>query len=67
MTVEMIIDNLRKNAEMAKAIVAKTIPQIPAEPTWPCHDSLRNAIMTDKKFWPAKTKRELAPLLTKYW
>ena len=65
-TVEMVIDNLRRNAEMAKAIIAKTIPQIPSTPNWPCHDSLRNAIMTDKKVWPAKTKRELAPILTKY-
>jgi 5'-methylthioadenosine phosphorylase len=65
-TVEMVIDNLRRNAEMAKAIIAKTIPQIPATPTWSCHDALRNAIMTDKKVWPAKTKRELAPLLAKY-
>jgi 5'-methylthioadenosine phosphorylase len=65
-TVEMVIDNLRKNAEMAKAIIAKTIPQIPATPTWSCHSALHNAIMTDKKVWPAKTKRELAPLLAKY-
>lgn len=65
-TVEMVIENLRKNAEMAKAIIAKTIPQIPAEPNWPCHDALRNAIMTDKKVWPEKTKKELAPLLAKY-
>jgi len=65
-TVEMIIENLRKNAELAKAIVARTIPQIPEEPKWPCHSALRNAIMTDKKLWPAKTKSELKPLLEKY-
>lgn len=65
-TVEMVINNLRKNAEMAKAIIAKTIPQIPSTPTWSCHNALQNAIMTDKKVWPAKTKRELAPLLAKY-
>ena len=65
-TVEMVIDNLRRNAEMAKAIIAKTIPQIPAAPSWSSHDALRNAIMTDKKVWPAKTKRELAPLLARY-
>jgi len=62
----MVIDNLRKNAEMAKAIIARTIPQIPSEPTWTCHEALKNAIMTEKKLWPAKTKRELAPLLAKY-
>ena len=66
-TVEMVIDNLRKNAEMAKAIIARTIPQIPATPGWSCHDALRNAIMTDKKVWPPKTKRELQPLLAKYF
>lgn len=66
-TVEMVIDNLRKNAAMAQDIVVKVIPQIPAEPNWPCHDALRTAIMTDKKLWPAKTKRELEPILRKYF
>jgi 5'-methylthioadenosine phosphorylase len=62
----MIIANLNRNADMAKQIVARAIPQIPAEPNWPCHSALKNAILTDKKFWPAKTKKELAPLLAKY-
>src|ERR1700759_1201810 len=65
-TVEMVINNLRKNAEMAKAIIAKKIPQIPSAPSWSCHKVLENAIMTDKKVWPAKTKRELGPILAKY-
>lgn len=65
-TVEMIIDNLHKNAAMAKAIIAKVIPRIPEKPSWPCHDSLKNAILTDRKLWPAKTRRELEPLLRKY-
>jgi 5'-methylthioadenosine phosphorylase len=65
-TVEMIIENLRKNAELAKAVITRTIPQIPEQPSWPCHDALRTAIMTDKKLWPAKTRTELRPLLEKY-
>jgi 5'-methylthioadenosine phosphorylase len=65
-TVEMVIANLTANAATAKAIVAKAIPQIPREPNWPCHHALKDAIMTDKKCWPAKTKKELAPLLAKY-
>jgi 5'-methylthioadenosine phosphorylase len=65
-TVEMIIANLMKNATTAKAIIQHVIPQIPAQPDWPCHHALRKAIMTEKKLWPAKTKRELAPLLAKY-
>jgi 5'-methylthioadenosine phosphorylase len=65
-TVEMIIANLNKNAAMAKAIVAKAIPQIPLEASWPCHHALQTALMTDKKLWPIKTRKELAPILAKY-
>jgi 5'-methylthioadenosine phosphorylase len=65
-TVEMVIANLMKNAGAAKAIIRRVLPQIPLEPNWPCHDALRNAIMTDKKCWPAKTKQELKPILAKY-
>ncbi len=65
-TVEMVIANLMKNADRAKAILARTIPQIPAQPSWSCHEALKNAIFTEKKFWPGKTKTELKPLLKKY-
>jgi 5'-methylthioadenosine phosphorylase len=65
-TVEMVLDNLRRNAEAAKQIIARVIPLIPAAPDWPCHTALHNSIMTDRKLWPAKTKKELAPLLAKY-
>jgi len=65
-TVEMVIANLMKNAETAKAIIRRVLPQVPSEANWPCHDALRNAIMTDKKLWPAKTRAELKPILQKY-
>jgi 5'-methylthioadenosine phosphorylase len=65
-TVEMIVANLTKNAGQAKAIIKRVIPQIPSEPNWPCHHALQNAIMTEKKFWPARTKAQLRPLLRKY-
>lgn len=65
-TVEMVIANLQKNAALAKEIIAKALPQIPAEPNWPCHRALENAIMTDKKLWPAKAKQALKPILYKY-
>ncbi|HWW01661.1 MAG TPA: S-methyl-5'-thioadenosine phosphorylase [Candidatus Acidoferrum sp.] len=66
-TVEMVIANLIKNAAMAKAIITQAVPQIPAEPNWPCHFALKNAIMTDRKLWPSKTKQDLKPILEKYW
>jgi 5'-methylthioadenosine phosphorylase len=65
-TVEMVIANLMKNAATAKAVVARTMADIPAEPGWPCHSALKNAIMTDRKLWPEKTISELKPILAKY-
>ena len=65
-TVEMVVANLMKNAATAKAIVAAAIPQIPAEPNWPCHAALQNAIMTDRQAWPRKTIAELKPIIAKY-
>jgi 5'-methylthioadenosine phosphorylase len=66
-TVEMVIANLQKNAAQAREIIARVLPQIPAETTCSCHHALRNAILTDKKFWPPKTKTALRPILKDYW
>jgi 5'-methylthioadenosine phosphorylase len=65
-TVDMVLENLRCNADMAKKIIGSVLPHIPREPNWPCHSALHHSIMTDKKLWPAKTKKELAPILAKY-
>ena len=65
-TLEMVVGNLHRNAEMAKKIVAAAIAEIPAEPNWPCHSALKNAILTDRKFWPKKTVTGLKPILAKY-
>src|SRR6266446_6682933 len=65
-TVEMVIANLTKNAALAKDIIKKVLPLIPAEPNWSCHQALQHAIMTDKKLWPPKTKTDLKPLLRRY-
>jgi 5'-methylthioadenosine phosphorylase len=62
-TVEMVIANLTKNASLAKEIVRHVIPQIPRDLACSCHASLANAIMTDQKLWPPKTKKELELLL----
>ena len=65
-TVEMVIENLKRNAAQAKRIIAETIPLIPAEPNWACHDALKNAIMTPRNLWPADTVKKLKPILAKY-
>lgn len=65
-TVEMVIANLTRNAATAKQILNHVIPRIATQKQCSCHSALRNAIMTDKKMWPAKTRAELEPLLQKY-
>jgi 5'-methylthioadenosine phosphorylase len=62
-TVEMVIQNLTRNATTAKEIVQHAVATIPADLTCPCHSALRNAIMTDPKLWPKRTRKELALLL----
>jgi 5'-methylthioadenosine phosphorylase len=64
-TIEMVIEYLQRNAATAKQIVTRVIPGIPREPNWPCHSALKNAILTDRKLWPAKTRKELALLLAR--
>lgn len=65
-TVDMVVANLRKNAEQAKAIIKRVLPKIPKTPNWPCHDALRNAIMTERAAWPKATIKQLGPILKKY-
>lgn len=65
-TVEMVIDNLTRNAETAKKILLDLVPKIPTEPGYPSHSALANAIMTERKCWPKKRISDLKPILKKY-
>lgn len=65
-TLEMVLANLHRNAAQAKAILARLLPNLPHEPNWPCHDALRNAIITEKSLWPPATRKALGPILQKY-
>lgn len=66
-TVEMVVQNLLRNAEMGKKILGMAIPEIPAERAHcPCHNALQDAIITDPLLIPADTKDNLKLLLGKY-
>ena len=65
-TLDMIIGNLRRNAELATSIVVAAIAKIPRQPDWPCHSALKTAILTSKEYWPKKTIIRLKPILAKY-
>src|SRR5829696_5668726 len=64
-TVDIVLEYLRKNATQAKRIIVETIPLIPTTATWGCHDALRNAIMTHRSHWPADAVKKLKPILAK--
>lgn len=62
-TVELVLQNLTRNATTAKEIIRDVVAKIPGDITCPCHSALRTAIMTDPKLWPKQTRKELALLL----
>jgi 5'-methylthioadenosine phosphorylase len=62
-TVEMIIQNLTRNAALAKEVVRHAVARIPLDRSCSCHAALRNAILTDRKFWPKARRKELDLLL----
>jgi len=59
-TIEMVVDYLHRNPPRP-GDCPQTIPKIPLEPTWSCHSALKNALLTDRKLWPAAAKKEARP------
>ncbi len=65
-TVDMIIENLLKNAENAKKLLKLVIPRIPKERNCACKDALKNAIITRPEAISAEAKKRLQPIIGKY-
>jgi 5'-methylthioadenosine phosphorylase len=66
-TVEMVVQNLLKNAEMGKRIVRYAVSDIPAQREHcPCPTALQDAIITAHDRIPSKTRRDLGLILDKY-
>ncbi|MFQ3679701.1 MAG: S-methyl-5'-thioadenosine phosphorylase [Pseudanabaenaceae cyanobacterium] len=66
-TVEMVVANLHRNADNARAVIRETVQRLAAHPpTSAAHEALRYAILTDLAKVPAATLERLSPLLTKY-
>ena len=65
-SVQTVIGHLLANAETAKKVLARVIPEIPREATWPEHRALENAIITDRKSWPAATIKKLGPIIERF-
>jgi 5'-methylthioadenosine phosphorylase len=65
-TVEMIIQNLAKNIANAKEVLKLVLRNLRDERTCPCGSALKNAIITDPKVIPSKTKAKLKLIIGKY-
>jgi len=63
---QTVFGHLTANAEAAKKVLIEAIPRIPAEPNWPEHRALDNALVTDKKLWPKETAEKLRPILGRF-
>ncbi|MGE5280143.1 MAG: S-methyl-5'-thioadenosine phosphorylase [Deltaproteobacteria bacterium] len=65
-TVEMIIANLRKNAENSKKLIKAAVWKAAEAASCPCREALKYAIVTQKDAISSKLKKDLAPLIGKY-
>jgi 5'-methylthioadenosine phosphorylase len=65
-TVEMVIANLVQNAKTAQQIIAGAVEQLPFVRDCECATALKHALITRPDAVPAETRRELAPLVSKY-
>src|SRR5438045_695511 len=65
-SVQTVIGHLLANAETAKRVLARVIPEIPREANWSEHRALENAIITDRKLWPRGTIKKLGPIIERF-
>ena len=65
-TVEMIIENLNKNTDIAKKIIKGVLKKIGGKRECVCKDALKDAIITSRDAIPSKKKKELEIIIGKY-
>jgi 5'-methylthioadenosine phosphorylase len=65
-TIDMVLSNLQRNAEMAKRILSSAVACIPAKRECQCATALQNSIITSPQLVPAPLKEKLRLLIGKY-
>ena len=65
-TVELVIQNLMRNVEIAQAIIAAALPLVRQERVCDCPTALADAIITQRDLIPSHAKEELSLLIGKY-
>ena len=65
-TVEMIVEHLKANVSLAKKILGGVIARLPEGRACSCGETLRNALITDRREIPARTLKRLYPIIGRY-
>jgi 5'-methylthioadenosine phosphorylase len=64
--VENVIKILNQNVALSKKLIRQAIPKLGERRGCSCVTALKNAMITSKKVFPAKTKAKLKPIILKY-
>jgi 5'-methylthioadenosine phosphorylase len=65
-TVEMVVECLKKNASMAQSIVRRAVATLDVDSDCACQHALATAIMTDRAAIPPAQRKKLGLLIGKY-
>ena len=65
-TVDMILDNLKKNVENSKRILREVIPSLSDKRDCSCQEALKYSIITNPDSIPKKIKERLNIIISKY-
>jgi 5'-methylthioadenosine phosphorylase len=65
-TVEMVIQTLQKNTEIAQKSIATLVESIDENADCVCHHMLENTLITPKQAMPEETKKKLSIFIDKY-
>jgi len=65
-TVEAVLAVMKRNIDTSKHMIREAVRMLPENRTCSCSQALKNTIMTPETLIPAKTKRDLAPIIGKY-
>ena len=65
-SIEAILDLLRRNVETSKRIVREAARLLPGKEGCGCGESLKHALITDRKRIPSSSRKALSLLIGKY-
>jgi len=66
-TVDQVVAVVQRNASTAKAILKAAVEQFPVKRDCECESALKHAIMTAPHLIPEKAKKDLAPIIGRYF